>query len=237
MTDPNAPMTALVEYQVRTDVTTVDEWLAVWQERAQDAFEAEPDTTTYAAAVSLDDPSSLFFCEHYENGQAGLKFHMERPSHALLDKTMGAGRMTKRRVMSTGFFDLPDFGFRGRGETLIQSGAIFVIWGLRFDDNGQRADYIRMAGDYADHCFAEQPETLVYSGGIAGQDVDRGPDIKRGDLMFSVACTDMSAVEEHRRDSRNLALSERVTDAMGKLIPTFHKMYRTTGHGFLVKAV
>ena len=98
---------------------------------------------------------------------------------------------------------------------------------MRFDDDGHRADYIRMAGDYADQCFTEQPETLIYSGGIAGQDADRGPDIKRGDLMFTMVYTDMSAVEKHSRD---LAPGEHVT-------PTFHKMYRTTGHGFLVKAV
>lgn len=228
-------MTALVEYQVRTDETTVDEWLAVWQERAQDAFEAEPDTTTYAAAVSLEDPSSLFFCEHYKNGRAGLKFHMERPSHALLDETMGARHMTKRRIMSTGFFDLPDFGFRGRGNTLIRNGAMFVIWGMRFDDDGDRAEYIRMSGDYADHCFAAEPETLIFSGGIAGQDSDRGPDIARGDLIFMMACTDMDAVEKHTQDPRHHAPGQQFIDAQSEMTTTFHNMYRTTGHGFLIK--
>ena len=69
MTDPNAPLTALVEYQIRSDETTMDDWLNVWQTRAQDALEAEPGTTTYAAAVSLEDESCLFFYEHYDNGR------------------------------------------------------------------------------------------------------------------------------------------------------------------------
>lgn len=225
-------MTALVEYQVRTDVTTIADWLGEWQKRAQDALEAEPETTTYAAAVSLEDESCLFFYEHYENGSAGLKFHMERPSHAVLNETMGARRMTKRRVMSTGFFDLPDFGFRGRGGiTLIQSGAIFVLTGLRFGDDAHRSDFIRMSRDHADHCFVEEPDTLIYSGGIVARDADRGPDIKQGDLIFIMACTDMAAVEEHYRDRQHFI------DAGVEMTTTFQKMYRMTGHGFLVKAV
>ena len=47
-------MTALVEFQIRTEETTMDDWLAEWQKRAQDALEAEPETTAYAAAVSLE---------------------------------------------------------------------------------------------------------------------------------------------------------------------------------------
>ncbi|MDA8628481.1 antibiotic biosynthesis monooxygenase [Pseudomonadales bacterium] len=238
MTDPNAPLTALVEYQVRTDETTTADWLDVWKKRAQDALEAEPHTTTYAAAASLEDESSLFFYEHYENGRAGLKFHMERPSHVVLNETMGRRRMTKRRVMGTGFFDLPDFGWRGRGgNTLISSSAIFSLSGLRFGNDAQKSDAIRLLRDHADYCFVEEPETLIYSGGIATQDADRGPAIKQGDLIFIMACTDMAAVEKHRQDPRHLALGQRIIDAGVEVTSTFRKMYRTTGHGFLVKAV
>tara|TARA_B110000967_G_scaffold29496_1_gene27663 strand:- start:67 stop:783 length:717 start_codon:yes stop_codon:yes gene_type:complete len=237
MTDPNAPLTALVEYQIRSDETTMEDWLDVWQTRAQDALEGEPDTTTYAAAVSLEDESCLFFYEHYGNGRAGLKCHMERPSHAVLNETMGARRMTKRRIMGTGFFDLPDFGWRGRGgNTLISSGAIFVLSGLRFGNNAQKSDAMRLLRDHADYCFVEEPKTLIYSGGIATQDADRGPDVKQGDLIFIMACTDMASVEKHRLDPHHLALGQRMIDAGVAVTPTFRKMYRTTGHGFLVKA-
>jgi len=37
MIDPNASMTALVEFQIRRDETTMDDWLEEWQKRAQDA--------------------------------------------------------------------------------------------------------------------------------------------------------------------------------------------------------
>jgi quinol monooxygenase YgiN len=81
MADPSAAMTALVEFQIRADETNMDDWLDEWQKRAQDALEAEPETTAYAAAVSLDDESSVLIYERYAQGTASLNFHVERPSH------------------------------------------------------------------------------------------------------------------------------------------------------------
>jgi hypothetical protein len=163
---------------------------------------------------------------------------MERPSHTELNETMGARRMTKRRIMSTGFLDYPGFGWRGRGgETLILSGVIIVISGLRFSDDAQRTDAIRMSQEHAEYCWNEEPDTLIYSMGIAGQDADRGPDIKQGDLIFMMACTDMAAADKHSQDPRYLALEPEFAKAGIETIFTFTKKYRTTGHGFLAKAV
>jgi hypothetical protein len=78
ITNLNAPMTALVEYQVRSDETTVYEWLKEWQKRAQDALYGESQTTTYASAASLEDESYLFFYEHYENGRAAIPCSSKR---------------------------------------------------------------------------------------------------------------------------------------------------------------
>ena len=236
MTDPNAPMTALVEFQIRTEETTMDDWLAEWQKRAQDALEAEPETTAYAAAVSLEDESCVFVIERYARGSASLKFHMDRPSHTELNETMGARRMTKRRVMSVGSFDVPDFGWWHRGDgTRIQSDAIIVVLGLRFPDDAQRSDFIRMSQGHADYCWDEEPDTLIYSGGIAARDTDRGPEVKQGDLIFVMACTDMAAVEKHSQDPQHLALGPQLVEAGIEVTPIFRKMYRTTGHGFLAK--
>lgn len=238
MTDANATMTALVEYQVRTAEISTADWLQIWQARAQDALQAEPETTGYAAAVSLDDESCLFFYEHYVHGTESLKLHMDRPSHSVLKETMAAGRMTKRRVMSTGFYDLPDFGWHRRGEdTLIRRDAVVVLSGLRFGDDAVRRDFIRMAQDFADYCFAEELDTLIFSCGIAGRDVDRGPDIKQGDVIFFMVCSDMAAVEKHNQDPRHLQLAQHFIDAGLEMALTFQNMYRTTGHGFLAKAV
>ena len=238
MTDPNASMTALVEFQIRTDETTMGDWLDEWQKRAQDALDAEPETTAYAAAVSLEDESCVFVCERYVRGGASLKFHMERSSHAALNETMGARRMTKRRVMGTGFFDVPDLGWWRRGDsTRIQRDAIIVLFGLRLADDAQRSDYMRISQGHADYCWVEEPDTLIYSGGIATRDADRGPDIKQGDLILFMACTDMTAVEKHSQEPRHLALRQQLIKAGGEMTTTFQKTYRTTGHGFLAKAV
>ena len=50
----NQPMTAIVEYQVRRETTTVDEWLVEWDKRAEDAQSGEPETSAYAAALNLE---------------------------------------------------------------------------------------------------------------------------------------------------------------------------------------
>ena len=236
MTESNAAMTALVEYQVRTDEVTTDEWLEVWQSRAQDALVAEPETAGYAAAVSLEDESCLFFYEHYINGLAGLKVHMERTSHSVLTETMAARRMTKRRVMSTGFYDLPDFGWRGRDEkTLICRDAVISLLGMRFSNDATRREFLSRLVDDSNHCFTEQPDTLIYRCGIAERDADRGPDIKQGDVLFFKVCTDLAAAES--RDSVHLALQQPLSEAGEGITPTFQKLYRTTGNGFLTKTV
>lgn len=238
MTDSNAAMTTLVEYQVRTEEISTADWLAVWQQRADDALTAEPETTAYAAAVSLEDESSLLFYEHYVHGTASLKLHMDRPSHTTLTETMAARRMTRRRVMSTGFFDLPKFGWRSRGNnTQISHDAVIVISGLRFGDHAVRSDFLNRATEFADHRFAAEPDTLIYSCGIAGRDADRGPDIKQGDVIFFMVCTDMTAVDKHDQDPEHLALGQHFVDAGVEMTTTFKKLYRTTGHGFLNKAV
>ena len=238
MADPSAAMTALVEFQIRADETNMDDWLDEWQKRAQDALEAEPETTAYAAAVSLDDESSVLIYERYAQGTASLNFHVERPSHAELTETMGARRMTKRRVMSLSCVDVPNFGWWGRDDnTRIQSGAIFSISALRFGDDEQRSDAIRMSQEHAEYCWREEPDTLIYGGGIAVRDADRGPEIKQGDFIFIMACTDLAAVEKHSQDPRHLALGPVFAKTGIKTTFRFNKKYRTTGHGFLAKAV
>ena len=49
MSSDNRPMTAVVEFQIRPENTTMEEWLDEWQKRAEDALEFEPETTAYEA--------------------------------------------------------------------------------------------------------------------------------------------------------------------------------------------
>ena len=83
----DSPLTALVEYQVRAETTTVDEWLDVWQKRGQDALVGEPDTSAYEAARSLQDESHVLVFERYAKGQSSIDTHVERPAHTTLMET------------------------------------------------------------------------------------------------------------------------------------------------------
>ena len=57
MSSDNRPMTAVVEFQIRPENTTMEEWLDEWQKRAEDALECEPETTAYEACINEEDPT------------------------------------------------------------------------------------------------------------------------------------------------------------------------------------
>lgn len=225
-------MTAVVEYQIRAENTSMSDWLSEWAKRAHDAQLGEPETAAYEAAVSLDDPNNVLVFERYDRGASSLKAHVDRPAHAQLVETMGARNMTKRRVTSCRFVDIPDLGWWSRSSAP-RSNPLLVLLGLRFADDDMRDAFVDLSKSHAGYCFEAEPETLIYSGGVAAADADRGPDIKTGDLIFAMACTDMAAVEKHRDDPNHIALGERIAAAGIEMTATFNQMYQTTGRGFL----
>ena len=72
---------------------------------------------------------------------------------------------------------------------------------------------------------------MIYSGGIAVRDNDRGPDIKAGDLMFVAAFADDAAAEKHRIDEAHLALQEKLAGVSRERV--WVQQYESTGCGFL----
>ena len=229
------PMTAIVEYQIRNENTTMDEWLAEWDKRAEDARVGEPETTAYASAINLENALNVLVFERYAKGNSSLGLHADRPAHNTLIEVMGERRMTKRRVMSTRFADVPDFGWWGRPERHDGNGEgmVLVILGLRFADAGMGEAFINLSSEHAAYCWENEPDTLIYSGGLAMSDADRELDIKKGDLIFVMGCTDMTAVEEHRDDPNHLALNAKIVEQQLQMENTFRRIYKTTGHGFL----
>ena len=93
------PMSVVVEYQIRAGNNTMEQWLAEWENRAEDVQKGEPETTAYAAAVCLENNLQVLIFERYARGNGSLAVHMERPAHYTLSAIMGERRMTKRRVM------------------------------------------------------------------------------------------------------------------------------------------
>ena len=229
------PMTAIVEFQIRKENTTMDDWLSEWDKRAEDARLGEPETTAYASAINLDNELNVLVFERYAKGNSSLKTHVDRPAHQELTKGMGERRMTKRRVMGSLFTDVPELGWWGRPESHRENskGMILAILGMRFADKAAREEFLALASEHADYCWKNEPDTLIYSAGIASSDADRELDIKQGDLIFVIGCTDVKALEKHRDDPHHLKLGAELSEKQITSENTFIRMYETTGKGFL----
>lgn len=230
----DSPLTALVEYQVRTEKTTVNEWLDVWRARGRDARVGEPDTSAYEALRSLQDESHVLVFERYAHGQSSIDAHVARPAHATLMETMGERSMTRRRVMSNVFADIEGYGWwdrAGSDEFMSKPGVSITLIGTRFADAAMKQRYIEVTGEHADYCREAEPGTLIYSGGLALRDSDRGPDIKAGDMLFVAAFADDQAAIAHRDDRRHVELQPELNDIERER--TFLLSYESTGNGYL----
>lgn len=232
--DYAAPMTTLVEYQIRSESCGADQWLDVWQRRAQDAEDHEPDTTAYAASLATEDSSRVLIFGRYKNGRLGLDSHMQRNAHAELLNTMGARNMTKRRVMSQFMTDIDGYGWWERPDQpalATRAGLPMTVFGARFSSTAMREEYLALTGEHADYCREAEPGTLIYSAGVAQRDGDRGPDVRAGDLLFVAVFADAAAVAMHRDDARHVALQRKLEGIERE--STFLQTFNTTGNGFL----
>jgi quinol monooxygenase YgiN len=229
-----APITVLVEYEIRAENTTMDEWLQVWSHRGEDALFGEPDTSAYEALISLQEERQVLIFERYTNGDASVQAHIARPAHATLMEVMGERRMTRRRVMTNLFADVNGYGWWGRPEqvaTMREGGIQLTILVTRFADDVSRQQYIELTGAHAKYCRTMEPGTLVYAGGIAMRDSDRGPDIKAGDLLFVAAFADEASAEKHRVDVEHVKLQKKLEEIERERVLV--QSYKTTGSGFL----
>ena len=230
------PITVVVEFEVDTDAVSVDEWLDVWEDRADDAYDHEPETTAYEAAVNVEEPSRVLVFERYSNGPAGLQTHMERPSHRTIGEAMGARRMNKQRTFANVAVDIPDYGWWERPEFASPArldDCPFIFLQMRFADEASRERFIALSAEHARYCLDAEPGTLVYSGAIAGEDHESHSTLASGDLLFVMVCKDDAAVEKHAADPNHVALGEKFAAEGIEIASTVVVPYRTTGRGFL----
>lgn len=228
------PLTALVEYEVRAETATVDEWLEVWQSRGQDALVGEPDTSAYEATRSLQNEGHVLVFERYAHGQSSLDTHVARPAHGSLMEIMGERRMTRRRVMSNLYADIEGYGWwdrAGSDKPMSEADVTITLIGTRFNDDAMKQRYIDVTGEHADYCREAEPGTLIYSGGLALRDSDRGPDIRTGDMLFVAAFANDQAAIQHRDDPRHVQLQPVLNEIERER--TFLLSYKSTGKGYL----
>ena len=235
MSNDDRPMIAVVEFEIRTETTTMTEWLDEWEKRAQDAYDHEPETTAYEAAVHAEDETRVLVYERYERGLSSLQTHMERPSHRAIGEAMGSRRMIKRRSLVNIAFDVPDYGWWSRpGFASPANGAdhSFTLLGMNFATDTHRDRFLAMGTDHAGYCWKAEPDTLIYAAGIVADFPDSSP-WAAGDILFVMACTDAAAAEKHATDPNHLALGERIRNEGIEIQNADATQYRTTGRGFL----
>jgi quinol monooxygenase YgiN len=229
-----SPLTVLVEFEVRNDTTTMAQWLDVWGARGLDALAGEPETTAYEAAQSEEHERQVLIFERYARGQPSIDTHQQRAAHSYLQETMGARNMTKRRVMTSLFSDIDHYGWWSRperAEALRIRGLRLTVIVTRFPDEATKARYIKLTGDHANYCWDNEPDTLIYAGGLAIRDADRGPAIRQGDLLFIAAFADEAAAIKHRDDPAHVALQPKLAELNRERI--LLQTYRTSGEGYL----
>lgn len=235
------PLTAYVEFEFRKENTTAEEWIALWAERALDAWHHEPETLAYEALISVEDNSRILIFERYANGTASIETHMARPSHKTLETAMGEARMTRRLIRNIAAADIPDFGWWSRPDRPRQAdgrtmgGALVALVGSRFADTAQRDAFVEVSGDHAKYCWDAEPDTLTYSGGLTTPEGSRAKEVEPGDLVFLMEATDEAAMTKHAEDPVHVALGPVLAERGVEVEPTFFGYYLTTGAGFMCR--
>ena len=235
MSDTDQPMIAIVEFEIRSETTTMAEWLDEWEKRAADAYDHEPETTSYEAAVHVEDESRVLVYERYERGLGSLDIHMKRPSHKAIGEAMMGGRMIKRRSLVNVAFNVPDYGWWERPDAASPGraeGYPLILLGMSFDAPAQRDRFVELSGEHARYCWTAEPDTLVYSGAVVADFPDSDPWAK-DDLLFVMVCTDDAATEKHAMDPNHIALGEKFSAEGVEIKNAVATQYRTTGRGFL----
>ena len=117
---------------------------------------------------------------------------------------------------------------------MCDAGVSITLIGTRFFDAAMNQRYIEVTGEHAQYCREAEPGTLIYSGGLALRDSDRGPDIKTGDMLFVAAFANERAAIQHRDDPRHVKLQPVLNEI--KRERTFLLTYESTGKGYLWRA-
>jgi len=235
------PLTAYVELEIRKENTTAKQWVALWAERALDAWHHEPETLAYEAMISVEDNSRILIFERYANGITSIQAHMARPSHKALESAMGESRMTRRVVRNVVASDIPSYGWWSRparprqtdGRTI--GGALVAVFGARFGDTTKREAFVELSGQHGKYCWDAEPDTLTYSGGLTTPEGSRAEEVEPGDLVFLMEATNEAAMTKHAQDPAHIALGPVMAERGVKMEMTFQGYYKTTGTGFMCR--
>jgi len=231
------PMSCIVEYNIRKENTTMEKWLEMWKPRAVDARDGEPETSAYAACINTNNPERVLVFERYDHGMASIKLHSEREAHKTLIQTMFEKNVTKYQALpGLLFYDIPGYGWWSRpGKQRKDKDTILIVTVLRFEQPWMLDKYIQITTEFNKYVWENEPDTLIYSGGIATTDVKKGDyEIKKGDFISIFECTDQAALQKHADDPEHRdRLPTQFNRAGVKIKGVTQMYYRTTGIGFM----
>ncbi len=222
MPNANASKTILTEYQV--DPASIDKWLGHWRSSALDALNSATLVSAHEAALSDENDSSLLIYERHTAGSSTPRPYQPASANGQVS------------AMQIECHDIDGFGWWSRNLVGPQQGHLNLsMTCLRFPDEGHRQGFIKLSQNHATYCWVAEPDTLIYSAGIVTNYSESELDIKSGDIIFIMGCTDQTAVQKHLEDSKHVALGYELYDAGVRLAPTFSKSYKTYGDGFFYK--
>lgn len=220
MTESSKSITSLSEYRLDLDPNTSG------TSRSSGGFDAfhelQVETHGWAREIALANEDSshvLVYEKRYSNsGSNQLNLSLDPAAHLLMLATL---------------FDIEGFGWWSRDLEKPQRRQLNLsLTGLRFPDELHKDRFLEHFEEHAAYCWDAEPDTLIFSAGIVA-DCNRGNlDMRLGDLVFVMGCTDEDAVEKHLNDPKHIALGYQLHDAGVELEQTFSRTYRSTGGGF-----
>jgi quinol monooxygenase YgiN len=232
MTTSSSSIIVLVEFETRC---SRNEWLETFAPRATDARNYEPNTVSYSAWANSEKSKYVFFYEKY-NSIKDIGTHLHRKAHDELVERLGKKQMTKRMILpAVKIKPLLQLGWSQRSGKPITSGSIFNITTLRFSKQTDLKAYLKLMEKHVVYCNTNEPELLMYSGGIVQEDVKKGDYagmIQNGDLLwFSIYASDNAAKIHLQGNMEHLIPTIKKNGI--QFIQPFHKTYYSTGLGYM----
>ena len=237
--------TVLVEAKIGAGAARVEKFLSTLDESAAKAKASEPRTLAYFAAQSGEDSHELLVFQKRMEKSIPRRLRLSKkrklPSSSLVNKLVGKKKNEKNEkngkeedlMPPVHFRDVQGFGFWNRPGMHANADAVFCWSVSRFQETWMRDRWLEITKPFAQWCFDNEPDTIMYSGGIALSD-NSHYNIRKGDLIFVNLYTCAEAKQAHDRSQQHKDL---VTSfkAHGLKYTYSAKMYglTPTPHGFL----
>lgn len=192
----------------------------------------------YEACINLEKPDRVLAFEKYRNGISSSRIHVERDAHKELNREMKKKKMTKYQSLpALSFYDIPNYGWWSRPGRRQYAHTILCINVIRFHRSWMLDQFLNIASEFSEYIWGNEPETLIYSGGVTATDTRSSSgeyNIKKGDFVSIFEFANDDAMRKHLDNTRDASLFHNRLSQAGIKMEIIHKLtYRTSGIGFM----